>query len=295
MRNILLTTILISAQGLQAQERFVGQEYSEFYDWYHQQSQVEELYKDRATLYTFTEQASVRQGPCLSSSLVVQLPIGYRVQNIAHPNSYYLPEDEIDGYNDIWYHVCGKGPDGKAFNGYIWGAQIAKGWRQQDLTGDGEAEFVMLGISSQPRKKPRDINAEIRILQNGRILTQQQVPGLCVFESCAASPLLRILQTPQGFTIMETSTVTFGCWAGIEKAFFSWNGTKLQRVYHAEYTTGHEFYNEPFLVNTPSGSAQLCRYSHEGKDHTPVWKCEQISTNGRATIALQGNADTQGR
>jgi hypothetical protein len=295
MRGILITTILIAAQGMSAQQRFVDQQFTEFYDWFHQQSQVEALYQDRTTLYTFTDQVTVRQGPCLTSATVTKLPAGYSVQNIAHPNSYYLPEDEIDGYNDIWFHVRGKGPDGRAFNGYIWGAQLAKGWRWQDLDGDGQAEFVMLGISSQPRTKPQDIKAEIRILKNGRLTVQQQVPGLCVFESCAASPLLRIFQTAQGFTMIEASTATFGCWAGIEKAFFCWNGNQLQRVYHAEYTTGHEFFNEPFVVTTAAGSAQLCRYSHEGKDHAPVWKCEPITTNGRAAIAMGNDPRAQGK
>ena len=278
MRNILFLAALFSTQSIPAQERFISSDFNDFYDWYHQRSQVAQLYEDQTELFTFTSNTRVYSGPCQASEVAAQLPIGYGVRNIAYHDDYYLPEDEINGYGDIWYHVRGKDPAGKAFTGYIWGGQIAKGWRSVDLTGDGKAEFIMLGISSQTRKEPSDINAELRILQNGELIHQKTIPGLCVFEDCASSPLLRTFETSQGFTIVEASTMTVGCWAGIEKSFFFWDGSNLQRVYHAEYTTHKEFANESFIFNGKA-SAQLCHYSHEGEGYTPVWKCEEISTD----------------
>ncbi|MCB0552764.1 MAG: hypothetical protein KDD02_04365 [Phaeodactylibacter sp.] len=290
MRNFLLITALISTQSLSAQDRFVSPQFEDFYDWFHQQSQVAELYKDNATLYTFTARAAIHQGPCNTSKTLAYLPIGFSVQNIAYSEGYYLPEDEINGYGDIWYHVRGKDAVGQSFVGYIWGGDIAKGWRYEDLNGDGQPEFLMLGVSSQARKNLRDINAEVRILQRGKVMTQQEVPGLCVFEDCATSPLLRVYQSSQGFTIVETSTMAVGCWAGIEKAFFYWNGANLQCVYHAEYTTHHEFSNDSFVVNN-TGSTQLCQYSHEDENHMPVWKCKTISSGeGRAAVAMSSTA-----
>ena len=284
MRNALILAALFSTQGLTAQERFVSSDFSDFYDWYHQQSQVAQLYEDQTELFTFTNNTVVYNGPCQNSKVVAQLPIAYGVKNIAYNDDYYLPEDEINGYGDIWYHVCGKDPKGHTFTGYIWGGQIAKGWRSVDLAGNGKFEFVMLGISSKTRKAPGDINAELRIVQDGQLIQQKTIPGLCIFEDCASSPLLRAVETPQGFTIIEASTMTVGCWAGIEKSFFYWDGANLQRVYQAEYTTNKEFANAPFVFNGKSG-AQLCRYSHEGANYTPVWKCEEISTDdSRASV-----------
>jgi len=295
MRNILILTAFFSTQGAPAQERFISPDFSDFYDWYHKQSQVAQLYADHSELYTFTGNTAVHQGPCRTSEVAARLPIGYRVENIAYNDDYYLPEDDVDGYGDIWYHVRGKDPRGKTFNGYIWGGQIAKGWRSSDLNGDGKAEFIMLGISSSPRKKPTDINAEVRILQEGQVITQKTIPGLCVFEDCATSPLLRAIKTAQGFTIIEASTMTVGCWAGIEKSYFYWDGANLQRVYHAEYTTRKEFANVAFVVNGQA-SAQLCQYSHEGEDYTPVWKCKDIATGGgRASVVLETASVEQGR
>ncbi|MCB0551725.1 MAG: hypothetical protein KDD19_29435 [Phaeodactylibacter sp.] len=287
MRNILILAALLSTQSTPAQERFISSEFSDFYDWFHQRSQVAQLYEDQSELFTFTNNTEVHAGPCQSSEVTAQLPIGYAVRNIAYNDDYYLPEDEIDGYGDIWYHVRGKDLQGKAFTGYIWGAQIARGWQSMDLTGDGEAEFIMLGISSKARKVPTDINAELRIVRRGQLVHQKTVPGLCVFEDCAASPLLRAFETPQGFTIIEASTMTVGCWAGIEKSFFYWDGVNLQRVYHAEYTTHKEFANESFVFPGKT-NAQLCHYSHEDENYSPVWKCQEIAAgNSRASVAME--------
>ena len=286
MRIIPILPALLSIAGLSAQERFISSDFSAFYDWYHRQSQVAQLYESQTELFTFNNNTKVFNGPCRNAEITAQLPIGYGVINIAYNDDYYLPEDEINGYGDIWYHVRGEDPEGCLFTGYIWGGDIAKGWRRADITGDGRPEFLMLGISSKTRREPTDINAEIRILQGGRLAYQRTVPGLCVFEDCASSPLLQTIETPQGFTIIEASTMTVGCWAGIERSFFYWDGANLQRVYHAEYTTEQEFANESFIFNA-GAHAQLCRYSHEGKDFTPVWECEEIKVDdSRASVAL---------
>ncbi len=286
MRNFLILAALFSSQVTPAQERFVSYEFEDFYEWYHDHSQVEELYQSQTQLYTFTDNTAVHAGPCQDAELVAQLPIGYAVTNIAYNDDYYLPEDEINGYGDIWYHVKGKTPAGKAFHGYIWGADLARGWRSADVTGDGKAEFLMLGISSLPRKTLRDIRAELRIVQNQQLKVAEQVPGLCIFEDCASSPMLRVEHTEQGFPIIEASTMTVGCWAGIERAFYYFDGKGLSRVYHAEYTTKQEFADESFVVSR-GNVAQVCEYSHQGQDYLPVWTCKTISSNeDRAAVAL---------
>lgn len=287
MRSILILAAFFSTHTITGQERFVSSDFNDFYDWYHRQSQVAQLYEDQAQLFTFAGNTEVHAGPCRTSETITRLPAGYGVRNIAY-DDYYLPEDEIDGYGDIWYHVSGKDPRGQAFTGYIWGGQIAKGWRSVDLGKDGQPEFIMLGISSKKRQAPAEINAEIRIARRGQVVYQVTVPGLCVFEDCASSPLLRAVETPQGFTIIEASTMTVGCWAGIEKSFFYWDGTNLKRVYHAEYTTNKEFANESFVFNNSSAGTQLCRYSHEGENYSPVWECKEIGAdNSRASVAAE--------
>jgi hypothetical protein len=278
MRNILMFTAILACQVSPAQERFVSSDFNHHYDWFHNRSQVTDLYANHSTLFIFTEKATVYQGPCQTSATLATLTQGSPVTNIAYNDDYYLPEDEINGYSDIWYHVKGTNTAGQSFDGYVWGADIAKGWRTIDVSGDGKADFLMLGISSRERKKPEDIEAEIRIISKGKLIAMQPVPGLCIFEECAASPLLRVYRTRQGFTVVEASTMTVGCWAGLEKSFHYWDGTNLQRVYHAEFLTSTEFANESFVVNS-SSSAQLCQYSHEDQAHFPVWSCTKIATD----------------
>ena len=281
MRMLLISATLLSAQFQfsYAQEDFVDQDFGDYYEWFDQHSQTELLYTNSATLHIFTDNTKVHIGPCQDSEIVSDLNIGDPVTNIAY-DDYFVPEDEIDGYGDMWYHVKGQNEDGDNFQGYVWGADIAKAWKTAELTGDKEEEFIMLGVASTPRLQPTDINAEVRILHRNKLWYQKLVPGLCLFEDCASQAMLRVLKDPQrGFTFIETSTMTHGCWAGIEKAYFYWNGSKLQRVYQAEYTTQTEFANQSFTINTGDDvSLQVCHFSHEDDHYNPVWKCEVINT-----------------
>lgn len=289
MKNILLTAgiVALSASFSYNQVRFVGSDKEDFFTWFNQQSQVDRLYKNGTKLYIFGDQVNVHRSPSLRSPVLAVLANGHPVKNIAYPPEGNIPEGRIRGYSDIWYHVSGTGPEGKSFRGYIFGTCIAKGWRNADLDGDGNAETILLGVSSQPRKIVTDINAEIRILQGQKLKYQTTVPGLCVFEECGSSPLLRILKNHprEGMTVIETSTMTIGCMAGVERAFFYWNGQSLERVYHAEYTTNYEWVNCAFFAKRPGqGTAMICRYNGLDKENNPVWDCHnnQPTANARA-------------
>ncbi|NRA49609.1 MAG: hypothetical protein HRU12_10800 [Phaeodactylibacter sp.] len=293
MKNILLISALFAVQASPAQERFVSHSLEGYYDWFHEHSQVADHYEPNTTLYTFTAGTKVHEGPCREANVLTSLPLASPITNLSYQDAYFLPEDEINGYGDFWYQVKGTDAAGKRFQGYVWGADIAKSYYKTDLNKDKVADIVLLGISSQERKSAPDINAEIRLVQDGKLLTASTIPGLCVFEDCASSSLVRVTTTAQGFPMIETSTMTVGCWAGIDKAFYFYDGASLNRVYQAEYTTNHEVVNESFIVNRNS-SAQVCQYSHEGKDYAPVWKCKTLNVNNdRAELAMQaseGNA-----
>lgn len=289
MKNILLTAgiVALSASFSYNQVRFVSSDKEDFFTWFNQQSQVDRLYKNGTKLYVFGDQVNVHRYPNLRSPVLTVLANGYPVKNIAYPPEGNIPEARIRGYSDIWYHVSGVDPKGKAFKGYIFGTCIAKGWRTADLDGDGNLETILLGVSSKPRNIVTDINAEIRILQGQQLKYQTTVPGLCVFEECDSSPLLRVLKNHprEGMTIIETSTMTIGCMAGIERAFFYWNGQSLERVYHAEYTTNYEWVNAAFFAKRPGQStAMICRYDGLDKENNPVWECHnnQPTANARA-------------
>lgn len=279
MRVLLFSATLLCIQlpFSSAQEEFVAQDFSDYYEWFDRHSQTELLYLPNATLHIFTDHTQVHLGPCQDSDVIAELSIGQPITNIAYED-YYVPQDEINGYGDIWYHVKGLDRQGLPFQGYVWGAHIARAWQGAELTGDAAEEFVMLGIASVPRTQPTEINSEIRILHRDRLWYQKLVPGLCLFEECATETMLRVLEDPKrGFTFIETSTMTLGCWAGIEKAYFYWDGSKLDRVYQAEYTTDKEYANRSFTIHSEAGvPLQVCRFNGEDEKYNPVWKCEVV-------------------
>ncbi len=281
MRTSFLALILISLvhQSLNAQAHFVSRDYQDYYKWYNERSQTPQLYVGGSSLYIFTNDTPVHSRPTLKASITTQLPIGTKVTNIGYPN-YNFPEDNIGGYGDIWHHVKGTTPAGKAFSGYVWGGNIAKSWAFNDLNGDQQKELILLGISAQRRTNLPDIKADIRIISEGKLIAQTTVPGLCVFEDCDASNLVRIIENQPyaGTKILEVSTMSMGCYAGIEKAFYFWNGQYLEPVFHAEYTIDKTYDSQSFVCNNSNeNQTMICRYDHEDQSYNPVWNCQPLN------------------
>lgn len=283
MRNlfIIFALLMISHLGI-AQQRFVEADYTAYFEWFNERSQTASLYEQGTQLFVFGHDVNIFHGPCETSTIITQVKMGQKVRNLVdYVEALYVPEDELNGYGDIWYQVGGKDKYGKKFQGYLWGGHIAKAWTMHDFTGDSRKELVMLGVSPAPKRSVSDIKAEIRVLQEDHLLYQKTIPGLCVFEDCGASVLLRVLPDApvKGSFMLEASTMTISCFAGIEKAFYSWDGQRLNTAYHAEYTTKHQFANKSFRSTISTGAVQLCRYSYEDKNFNPVWTCTDIETN----------------
>lgn len=250
-----------------------GPDYSNFYPWFHQASQVSALYSSNATLRIFNNGAKVMSQPSWKSTVLTTLPMAAAVTNIAYPEGI-IPQGTRKGYSDMWFKVR-INVSGKSCTGYVWGGDIAKGWRQIDLDGDASTrEWVMLGLSTAPRAALTDIRAELRILRGETVIARQEIAGLCLFEECATSPLLRV-QTVAKYPhlkMIEASTMFEGCETGIERAFFFWDGERLQLAYHAEFTTQTVFKQQQlFFHDTRSGNTLSCRFSHIDAGFNPVW------------------------
>ena len=274
---VIAALVCFSQSPINSQARFVDEAYEEYYEWFHNHSQVSNLYTNGAELYTFTE-VFIREDACFESASVVCLPAGFRLVNL-FDEMEDPRKDEVNGYHDLWYHVSGTDMSGGYFSGYIWGAFIAKSWQFMDMTGDGDQELAMLGIGQEKRKNHKDFKAEVRIVSHNKLLTKTTIPGLCVFEECASSALLRILkdQPCAGALIVEVSTMTIGCAAGIEKAYlFQTPSGALECVYHAELTTNLQYRNKSFEYAAANGDVVLCRFSHEDEFHNPVWNIKKV-------------------
>ena len=163
MKNYFVFAIIFCLNPISsnAQARLVSNDYKDYYEWFHQRSQVASLYTDGANLYTFTA-AKVKELPCQESETSLHLKIGTKVTNIIDETADFVKAN-INGYDDIWFHIKGEDEKGQFFEGYIWGADIAKSWQWADITGDDVDEFILLGISNKKRKTPRDINATLKV------------------------------------------------------------------------------------------------------------------------------------
>lgn len=278
MRKVLSITVIIASFSISspAQASFDKDDY---YQWFSKQSQTEQLFQDNTSLYIFGNNVKVQQSPFATARTITRLDMGHSVTNIAYDETY-VPEDEINGYGDIWYHVKGTDAYGKAFTGFIWGANIAKAWIKTDVDNDRKKEFILLGISSQTRQSPSDIKAELRMIKDGKNVFQQTVPGLCLFKDCATSSLLRFIKDDQkeGMQILEATTMAIGCDEGIEKMLMIWNGLEFETVFHSEMTSNTEFVNKEFIYTGKNKQqqtvVQVCQYSHNDKNYNPVWSCK---------------------
>ncbi len=255
-----------------AQEKFVAPDYTRYYNWFHQQAQTELLYTPSAQLVIFEYETPIHEAPCEEAAILSKLEIGQQVTNLLYPNP---EEDQIKGYDDLWYFVEALNNKGGKIKGYVWGGNIARGWRTADVAEAPGKETILLGISSRPRINPSEIKAEIRVLNGLQLLAQQQVDDLCVFEECASSVLLRVIEMPKhpNMTIIETATVTVGCEVGIYKQMFHWDGLQLQQVMSGEFAFQPHRSSRPFRLS----KEKMCQYDGEDEYFNPVWKCWSLS------------------
>lgn len=283
MRKVLFISVLITSYVISspAQANFSEKDY---YQWFLKQSQTEQLYQDNARLYIFGNNAKVRVSPFAGAEIVAHLDIGHKVKNIAYKEGG-VPKDEINGYGDIWYHVKGVDRGGNSFQGFVWGANIAKAWTLTDVDGDQQKEFVLLGVSSKARRAPSDIKAEICMLKEGVVAFRQTIAGLCLFQDCASSSLLRFVDRG-GIRILEATTISLGCDGGIDKMLLVWDGMEFDPVFHSERISKTEFINKEFVIPGPTGqqaTTQVCQFSHEDKNFNPVWICKDVEVNPATT------------
>lgn len=293
MRTILLTiaSLAIFSPILPAQTHYSGEEFRDYYDWFHQYSQTADQFIDGSTLYTFTEGAKVYRQASAKAQLVAQLPLAHPVTNI-----FIAVEDvqmaTINGYTDQWLLIKGCDQAGRPFQGYIWGGHLAKGWRFYDVNQDEQPDMVLMGLSQQERQSPEDIQAELRLVSGGQLIQHIRIPKMCVFEECGSSTLLRVLESPYASStlVFEMSVLTSGCLTGLDKAFVSWDGRNLECIYQAEYLSGEQYANRGLYLPISSTQTQVCYYSHEDAAYSPVWNCETIKTDRADNTAVSTDA-----
>lgn len=254
-----------------------------YYEWFQDQAQVRELYARQSVLYVFNPQTPLFQGPDLLAPVVGRLSTGDMVTSRMPAHVDELPSQSLLGMEELWYPVEYKSASGETVRGYVWGGDIAKGWREEDLDRDGRNELILLGLSADSNLEEGYISGAIKTLKDKQVLSVTPVPQLCIFEACSVTPLLRRvpIRHPQDMIIVETSVLHIGCQQGLYRAFFYWNGIEMQRVYQSEWTKGKVMHRSPFKhrVHTPHEvTTYECTYSSEDGEHNPVWDCRELKS-----------------
>ncbi|RME95211.1 MAG: hypothetical protein D6772_13490 [Bacteroidetes bacterium] len=278
MRTHIILVVLTSVfSTLCAQVRYTGEAFRDYYQWFHRYSQTADFYVDRSQLYTFSANTNIYQSTSFASPTIVQLPAGYALHNQVRAVSDKV-ESVRGGYGEAWYAVSGT-YQGKSFRGYVWGGDLAKAWRETQLPGLPGHTQVLLGLSPKARRDASDLRACLRLVRNGHIEQEIDIPGACVFEDCAASTLLRVLNIPAAPNkVFEVSILTSGCLTGLDKFYINWDGQQLQLFYQGEWTTGTIVRNNPVYLQRGQAHTQLCYFEREDINYNPIWKCEPMKT-----------------
>lgn len=279
MKNYLtpICLLLCSSTLLLAQVRYTGEEYRDYYEWFHQYSQTPDFYLDGTQLVSFVENTPVKQSPQSKSTTLGTLRLGQVVTNFSIPVDKVV-FSEHHGYREQWFRVEACSPDGNVFNGYVWGGYLAKSWQYFDLQGDGTKELIALGLSTNQRQAPEDTRAALKIIENGKLIQALELEGICLFEDCGASSLLRVFDfNTSGKTIVfESSVFTAGCLTGIDKALVAWDGQQLLLIHRGEYTTGQTYASNPLFLRQAT-QTQICYYKDENQTYDPVWNCRTLN------------------
>jgi hypothetical protein len=279
--NIILILIFVISTSLSAQVRYTGEDFRDYYQWFHRYSQTADFYVNQSQLYTFNTATSVRPQPSFRSPALTTLPAGYPLRNQLLAVTDQV-ESERNGYGEAWFQVSGT-YQGVPFHGYVWGGDLAKAWRETHLQGLAGKTQVLLGLSPQMRQSASDLRACLRLVQQGSVRQEIEIPGACIFEDCEASTLLRVLDVPAAANkVFEVSILTSGCLTGLDKSFISWDGQQLHLFYQGEWSTGTTALNNPVYLQRGAASTQVCYFSHEDLNYNPIWKCESLKTAGVA-------------
>jgi len=299
--KIILLAWGFSLAGLHAARAQPKVDLADYFEWFQEKAQTESLYGHGARLYVFTPRAPLFRGPSLQAPVLRHLSTGEQVISLLAAHSAQLPSQSLRGIEELWYPVRYQTGKETWVKGYLWGGDLAKGWREEDLDRDGKQELLLLGLSPESNMEQNQVSAELKVLSYGKVIAVAPVPNLCIFEACGVTPLLRRVPVshPQNMIIMETSVLHIGCQQGLNRAFFHWNGWDMERVYQGEWIEGKILHRRTFEHKVRHGDQVIlyqCTFSREDDQHNPVWDCRQLKPAQKEEKASQtAQAKTRAR
>ena len=121
-------------------------------------------YSHGALVPLFADSVNIRENPSLRAKVIARLPITHQVRIKERVQDIL----EIRKYRENWYRVefsQGK----KSLEGFVWGGLLAKAYVHEDIDGDNQSEWIVIGISGA--EKGERI-AEARLVKKGRLIAK---------------------------------------------------------------------------------------------------------------------------
>jgi hypothetical protein len=112
----------------------------------------------------FGDNVNIRENPSLKAKVIGRLPVTYLVKI----KERLKDELEINDYREKWYRIEYT-MDEKNFMGYIWGGLLAKAFIHEDIDGDNQREWILIGITGVTKG---DKIAEARLVKRGKIISK---------------------------------------------------------------------------------------------------------------------------
>lgn len=136
--------------------------------WAQQKDHPYAPFEKEGVVRLFGDQVNVREGAGTTYIVRGTLPAGTQLQILEQSFDWFMPVD----YEEPWYRVRTRTPDGNTIVGYVWGGLIADQSFETDLDGDGELELLMIKNRTWNKCKMWDQEVwksglEFRVMKDG--------------------------------------------------------------------------------------------------------------------------------
>lgn len=121
-------------------------------------------YSPNKVVPLFGDSVNIRENPSLRAKVIARLPITHQVR-IKEEVKDIL---EVRRYRENWYRVEFSQGE-KSLEGFVWGGLLAKAFVHEDIDGDNQAEWIVIGISGA-EKGERVVEA--RLVKEGRVISK---------------------------------------------------------------------------------------------------------------------------
>jgi hypothetical protein len=192
-------------------------------------------YSPGSIIPLFGDNVNIRENPSLKAKVVDRLPVTYLVKI----KEKLKDELEINDYRENWYRIEYTMNE-KNYTGCIWGGLLAKTFIHEDIDGDNQREWLLIGISGVTKG---DKIAEARLVKRGKIVSKTVFKTIDISNSrfFAYTISAKVLPVKRFIPAMRIVRIEFSyeaCDYPNGDVLLTWNGEDLSYGLTAIYSSG---------------------------------------------------------